>query len=178
MCPGVDSASKNEYQDIPSVMKFGSFNLLDRSRPRRPVTGIPYIHLYRNVNGRNETIWGHGWNKLFIIFSHAVAKIHNWNVQSCALMDIEKTVKSQCLDLGRIYEAKFPSNNSIYIVSKWTYLGTYTLVILDTLIWAHWPLNVLIMYQKLNFNELSWWCLPINMIEVINIVYGVRLKNS
>ena len=41
-CALVDSASKNECQDIrvPSVMKSGSLNLLDTSRPRRPVTGI------------------------------------------------------------------------------------------------------------------------------------------
>ena len=57
MCPGVDSASKNEYQDIPggkgglsyhlhmpSVKKSGSLNLLDHSRPRRHVTGIPYLN--------------------------------------------------------------------------------------------------------------------------------------
>ena len=61
--PGVDSASKNEYQDIPggkggrcvvvttlppscaSVKKSGSLNLLDPSRPRRPVTGTPYLTL-------------------------------------------------------------------------------------------------------------------------------------
>jgi hypothetical protein len=51
MCSGVDSASKNEYQDIPggkglhvpSVYKSGSLNLLDPSRPRRPVTGILYL---------------------------------------------------------------------------------------------------------------------------------------
>ena len=46
--PGVDSASKNEYQDIPGgkgdrcvgVKKSESLILLDPSRPRRPVTGI------------------------------------------------------------------------------------------------------------------------------------------
>ena len=37
--PGVDSASKNEYQDIPGSKKNGSPNLLVPSRPRRPVTG-------------------------------------------------------------------------------------------------------------------------------------------
>ena len=55
---GVDLASKNEYQDISggkgdrwrpyhlhvaSVYKSGSLNLLDPSRPRRPVTGILYL---------------------------------------------------------------------------------------------------------------------------------------
>ena len=49
--PGVDSASKNEYQDIPggkgvpSVKKSGSLNLLDPSGPRRSVTGVLYLFI-------------------------------------------------------------------------------------------------------------------------------------
>ena len=60
--PGVDWASKNEYQDIPGgkggrwvgvttlppscVKKSGSLNLLDSSRPRRPVEGIFYFFYF------------------------------------------------------------------------------------------------------------------------------------
>ena len=61
MCPGVDSASKNEYHDIPGgkggrcvgvttlppscaeCQEIWEPNLLDTSRPRRPVMRIPYL---------------------------------------------------------------------------------------------------------------------------------------
>ena len=34
---------------FPSVMKSGSLNLLEPSRPRRPVTGVPYLILIKDI---------------------------------------------------------------------------------------------------------------------------------
>ena len=66
--PGVDSASKNEYQDIPGgkggrcvgvtalppscVMKSVSLNLPDPSRPCGPVTGILYLYYADRAQSR------------------------------------------------------------------------------------------------------------------------------
>jgi hypothetical protein len=58
MGPGVDSVSKNEYQDTPrgkdDLTTFmcrvsGSLNLLDPSRPGRHVMGTLYLYLYWTV---------------------------------------------------------------------------------------------------------------------------------
>jgi hypothetical protein len=70
MCPGVDSASKNEYQETPAgkdgrcvrvatfiepkVKKIRSVNLPEPLGPRRPVTG--HLYLYLCSRGLNSAV--------------------------------------------------------------------------------------------------------------------------